>query len=219
MAPSYHLVAGDSQQALMVAVHMQLSALEAAALPAVVLPPDVDQWFDQQLEAAKAALPPTLPHAALTAARQQQPQQRPGSPSLRQKRKWQASSPPAAASERQPAAAATEPAPQRSWASVVASVRAAAGQAAPAISRLPLWQHLKQRLAAEQQQEQGLRGLAVFAASGEERVVAPPPVEQPPLGIGGEDGSGYTLPLLQQLHQAASAERAATARLVQLALD
>jgi hypothetical protein len=70
---------------------MQLSALEAAALPAVVLPPDVDQWLDQQLEAAKAALPPVLPHAALTAARQQQPQQRPGSPSLRQKRKWQAS--------------------------------------------------------------------------------------------------------------------------------
>lgn len=244
--PFFHcLLAGGNQQALAVALHMQLAALESAALPPLVLPPDVLQWLEEQLEAAQAAPPPVLPHPLLAAA--QQRQQQPGSPSLRQKRKYAASaSPPGQALRQAPAPAA---AAQRSWAAVVAGAGPAARVQAPApapaqggrllmpapaqgISSLPLWEQLRQRLDVEKAQAAGLRDHAMLAATGMGAVHATPlPAWQPqqlrPLenGVGGschpspapDPSSSMKSPLLQQLQAAASAERAAAERLARLA--
>ncbi len=206
---------------------MQLAALEPASLPPLVLPPDVVQWFEEQLEAARAASLPVLPQGMSSAARQQQPpqqqqqqlQQQVGSPSLRQKRKWQAGSPPHAG------AAAGQPAATRSWAAVVSGkptdYRALAAQHVPALSRLPYWQQLQEQLQAERQQSIGLRDHAMLAASG---AAASGTLSQqlPEAANGSSDSSllpaaASQSPLFQTLRQQAASERAATQRLLHLA--
>lgn len=209
------------------ALHMQLAALEAAALPPLVLPPDVEQWLEGQLDAARVAAPPVLPHPQLLAAVQQQVQQLPDSPSRRQKRKHEPGSSPPAQVFRKVATEAGTAAPvaQRSWAAIVAggapSARAQAPPAAPApaISGLPLWEQLKQRLDAEKAQAAGLHDAALHVATGNN--VAPAPVQaawqqhqQPALANGAAGGKPS---LLQTLRAAASAERTANEWLVRLA--
>lgn len=210
--------AGGSQPALTIAVHMQLSCLEGSAIPPLVLPPDVEQWFEGQLDAARAAPPPVLPHPLVAAAQQQQEQQG-GSPSLRQKRKWQPGSPELAQAEQQPAALAA-----RSWAAVVAGGRAPA-QAAAGISKLPFWAQLKQQIASEQQQALGLKDHAVLAAAGLGPVGAPMQWGQVAMSNGGgfaaaaaapSAAAASASPLLQALRQQAAAEKAAAARLLSL---
>ena len=212
--------ADGSPQALLVALHMQLAALESASLSPLVLPPDVVQWFEEQLETARAAPVPLLPQATNLAATQQQQQQQQlqvGSPSLRQKRKWQASSPPHAT------AAAGQPLAPRSWAAVVSGVpadhAASSAQRLPAISRLPYWQQLQEQLQAEKQQSFGLRDHAALAASGAAAVGTH--VAQPPEAAGGAGSptlaaAASQSPLLQALRQQAASERAATQRLLHL---
>lgn len=218
---------------------MQLVALEGADVPPLVLPPDVEQWLDEALDAARAAPPPALPLPALLApppsAQQAQQQwqqaQQQAESASQQKRKRQASaSPPGQAPRPAPAAAA-----QRSWAAVVAGPGAAAQQprpaAGPPISSMPLWQQLRQQLHSEQQQTVGLRDHALAAAIGSTPPAAAPWQLQPPQpqvlepwanGNGAAaaattPGSGGKLSMLNALRASAAAERAAAERLVRLA--
>ena len=213
--------AGGNQQALSIALHMQLAALEAAALPPLVLPPDVAEWYEEQLVAARAAPVPAAPQARPAAAlqqQQQQQQQQLHSTTLRQKRKWQPGSPPlvGAAEQQLPA--------QRSWAAVVSGMPAhsdAARQQGPAISRLPYWQQLQEQLQAEKEEALGPRSHSTFASAAAAAAGADVQRHQVPSGEGSE---GPSVPsgaagsrLLQALQQQAACERAATQRLLRLA--
>lgn len=181
----------------MVAAHMQLAMLETAGVPPLMLTPDLEEWFNQQLGAAKAALP-LPPHAAVAQ------QQRPGSPSLRQKRKWQATGlPPGSSADQQPC---------------VAAVSAPAQQQQPdssAISRLPFWHHLKQALLAEKHQEVDLQEHAVLVAADTTFL----PVDLSELDGSDNEACVAGTGTLRQLQQAAVTERAATERLMRLALQ
>ena len=205
---------------------MQLAALESASLSPLVLPPDVVQWFEEQLEAARAAPVPLLPQGAVsTISRPQPPQPQPPpqqqlfSPSVRQKRKWQAGSPPYAG------AAVEQPPASRSWAAVVSGApgkpTATVAQRTPAVSRLPYWQQLQEQLQAEKQQSLGFRDHAMLAAAG--TAASGSLVHHPPVATnGGGNGSMPAAavsksPLLQALQERAASEWAATQRLLHLA--
>lgn len=233
---AFSACAGCTLQALQVAAHLQLAALEGESLPPLVLPVEVEHWVEKQLAAAGTAAPPALPFAMRAAAQgQQQQQPRSGAPSVPKKRKWQAGSPTSTVDAVAPAAAA----PARSWAAVVAGRPAAATAAlqqpaVSAISKLPFWQQLKEQLAAEQHRELGLQEHAVLAVT---NMLSPSGQHLSSRGCGVHDavagsslaaagaaapGAAATEPsngrpsLLQQLQQEAMAERAATERLVRI---
>ena len=189
----------------MVAAHMQLATLGGPGVPPLVLTPDVEDWFDQQLEAARAATAPALPRATVMAVRTEQ-QLRPGSPSLGQKRKWQAGSPPSPVANESAVGAWPGPAHRQTG----------PPQVSP-FSKLPLWQRLQQALLAEQDCEVGLNQHAIEAAACKVILQGPALPEQ----NGGDDEAGCVLArtgTLAQLRQAAASERTATERLLQLNL-
>ena len=95
------------------------------------------------------------------------------------------------------------------------------------LSKLPFWQQLKQQLALEQQQVQGLQQHAVQAASDDVAPQAHNPWSSEVAAVrsgqatatAAAAAAGSTLPLLQQLREAATAERSAAERFISLAMQ